>query len=159
MDEPLFLEPLPDLMSRLGAERRVRDVDDLTLEAVVADLLDDLSDLLNTRRTSLGRTDPDDPADGTLIHYGLPEVSHLVARNPEHWARLQAETEEAIRRYEPRLRNVTVETRDTGGMDNALAFRIWGELAMGGDWLTVCMESSPNVQPERVRPALGEEED
>ncbi|HLA64737.1 MAG TPA: type VI secretion system baseplate subunit TssE [Rhodothermales bacterium] len=80
-----------------------------------------LSYLFNTRR-------------GTLPHlpdYGLPDVSETYRDVANAAEPLRAAIKEAVERFEPRLRRVHVESRETDPHAMRLIFLITGETATG----------------------------
>jgi type VI secretion system protein ImpF len=81
-------------------------------DEMVAAIGRDLEDLLNTRATHQGLIADDSPLVNTILTYGLPDIGSLElcgARQRETMAEAVAL---AIRRHEPRLRDVRVLTPD-----------------------------------------------
>jgi type VI secretion system lysozyme-like protein len=66
----------------------------------------ELSRLLNTRCPRLGG--PVDEADRTILDYGVPTFSHMATGSDNDMHQLGRILEQAIKAYEPRLRNVHV---------------------------------------------------
>jgi type VI secretion system protein ImpF len=81
----------------------------------------DLENLLNTRRIYAVPARDDDPLAMSTVGYGIPDFTGAAA---DTQAMLSA-IEDAIRRFEPRLKNVRVQM-DAGNpsIDRTLRFRI-----------------------------------
>lgn len=122
---PSLLDQLADDDPRSGWDGfRSRSVAE-----VLRHLERDLSQLLNTRDMLVGRPAARRRFAGTVAGYGLPDLTQLSPSNPQHRALLRRELESAIGRYEPRLRDVSVEEVATaGGRAMSLAFRVRAQL-------------------------------
>lgn len=91
------------------AERRVQSV------------VSHLRYLFNTRRGSLAH----------LPDYGLPDVADAYRDHADPGEPLRAALKEIIERYEPRLRRVRVESRETDAHAMRLILLVTGETAEG----------------------------
>jgi len=88
----------------------------------------DLEWLLNTKRTPLKL-----PADLPLVRdsvltFGLPDFSHATLGSTDDRRELKRLLEEAVRRFEPRLLDVSVTLMDGDQHERGLRFRIDGVL-------------------------------
>ncbi len=108
---------LPSLLDRLlpasgeGEGGRFR----YTAAQMIDSVRRDLEDLLNTRRTV-----KDWPSDfveisNSVLAYGLPDLSAFNAGAPREGEELARLIADAITRFEPRLRDVRVVLRESGG--------------------------------------------
>jgi type VI secretion system protein ImpF len=85
----------------------------------------DLENLLNTRRLHKAPAKDDDPLALSTVGYGIPDFTGAAANTEA----MLAAIEDAIRRFEPRLKNVRVQLdgpKQT--VDRTLRFRIEGTL-------------------------------
>lgn len=108
---------------------RLHDVDQLR-----ASVARDLEALLNTRREHLGDL-PEQFAEvqGSLLLYGLPDFTSYSLKSQRDRDRALQAVEEAIVRFEPRLRDVQVqlieeEDKEKKGKGGNLHFRVDGML-------------------------------
>jgi type VI secretion system protein ImpF len=106
------------------------------LEASVAR---ELSRLFNTR----SRIAPSAMSEstGTAIDYGIPDFSALSPRNDEDRVVIEKALVQAIRFYEPRMRNVAVKVSEVAGRGDGALATISGDLTIG-------------LKPQRVSFAL-----
>lgn len=96
---------------------------------VLGHLERDLSSLLNTRDMLIGRPAARRRFAGTVACYGLPDLTQLSPSNPQHRTLLRREIQAAISRFEPRLRDVSVEEVAEGpARAMSLAFRVRAQL-------------------------------
>lgn len=110
-------ESLFDVLCRDGSLGRPRSDRDAVLRSVVRSL----RRLFNARR-------------GMLLHrpgYGLPDLSEVYRDVPGSIPVLARAVEEAVGRYEPRLRDVRVEHRRTDPYSMQLVFVLTARLADG----------------------------
>jgi len=88
----------------------------------------DLEDLLNARRPLDALPDGFDHLPGSLANYGLPDLQSVEIRETHDLQRLCRLIEDSIRRFEPRLQNVSVsplvEHGDQRPLDRRLRFEI-----------------------------------
>ncbi len=88
----------------------------------------DLEWLLNTRRSILPMPPNSEQLENSVAIYGLPDFSSASVKNPSDQAYVLRTLEEAIEKFEPRLKRVAI-TLDTGGeTERALRFRIDAQL-------------------------------
>jgi type VI secretion system protein ImpF len=122
----------------------------LSLREFERSVLRDLESLLNTRQT---RTDlpADMPNAGqSVLTYGLPDFSSCSVGNAEERERLRMAVQQAIQRFEPRLRDIRVTLHDKEGeFDRALRLTIEGLL-----W--VHPDPQPIAFDTLVQPATGQ---
>ena len=103
----------------------IRDVDRYTVDHLRAAVGRDLELLLNSRQRCLSLPKGLDELPKSLVNYGVPDFAGANLGSESAMHTLRAEVEEAIRRFEPRLRNVKVELMDPGeSLDRALRLRI-----------------------------------
>ena len=113
------------------AERRVQSV------------VSHLRYLFNTRRGSLSH----------LPDYGLPDVAEAYRDHANAAEPLRVALKEVIERYEPRLRRVRVESRETEAHEMRLVFLVTGETAPGE---RLRLETTFSVtDPADVQPVSG----
>lgn len=93
-----------------------------------ASVVRDLENLLNTKRA------PEEPPahyrhlGGSLLAYGLTDLTSHNAGSPAAREQILREVERTIGRFEPRLRNVDVRFEEHGETDRTIRFRISGIL-------------------------------
>ena len=87
------------------------------LQSVVSNL----SHLFNTRQGSLAH----------LPDYGLPDVTAAYRDNPRSVDDLRRTIRDAVRKYEPRLRRIRLQHRDTDRDEMNLVFLMTAELEDG----------------------------
>lgn len=94
-------------------------------------LLRDLEWLLNTRRTVEPAGDAHPQVQGSVHHFGLPDLTSLAAGSQEVRHDVLRYVEEAIHRFEPRLSRVrVVAVDDAPGGGRELRFAVEGLLQM-----------------------------
>jgi type VI secretion system protein ImpF len=116
------LDRLIDLDPGVSSEPvqfRLQDVRQLK-----ASVVRDLENLFNTRRS------PEEPPDSmgglkeSMFVYGLKDFSTLNPKAPATRQQIRTEIERMIRRFEPRLRNVSIQVDPDGESGRVLRFRI-----------------------------------
>lgn len=126
---PSLLDRLTDHAPDLHTENSLTRFQ--ALRTLKASLWRDLTALLNTKRRE--EEIPEALAESTrsLLNYGLPDFVSYSLKNPFDQDRLRRAIEATIRRFEPRLENVTVrlvnakgELRKAEDTEPALHFRI-----------------------------------
>ncbi len=90
-------------LSREAVQRRLFDSDQIR-----ASVVRDLENLMNTRRKITVPPPGFEEVNRSLHMYGLPDFSSENPRSPVFQRRLLQAIEQAITRFEPRLRNVSV---------------------------------------------------
>jgi type VI secretion system protein ImpF len=88
----------------------------------------DLEDLLNSRRPLDDLPAGFEELPGSLANYGLPDLQSLEVRETHDLQRLCRLIEDCIRRFEPRLRNVTVAPLVEPGQERPLDRRLRFEI-------------------------------
>lgn len=103
-------------------------------------VLSNLNRLFNTRQGSVKH----------LPDYGLPDISSIYREAPRSIDELRRAIVTVVRKYEPRLRRVHVEHRETDDFDMRLIFLLTGEL---GDGQRVQFQTTfESHESARVRP-------
>src|SRR5262245_7967815 len=95
-----------------------------------ASLCQDLSDLLNTRRSEDDWDSNYPEAANSLLTYGIPDFTSYNLQNAVEQERVRRSIERAIRRFEPRLTRVTVVLEETDPLRPTLRFQISAVLKM-----------------------------
>jgi type VI secretion system protein ImpF len=85
----------------------------------------DIEALLNTRRELLLGADPEFKEVGnSLLMFGLPDFTSYSLLNSDHRKSIRRAVEEALAKFEPRLKSVRVTLEPTKPLDPLLHFRI-----------------------------------
>lgn len=85
----------------------------------------DIEALLNTRRELLEGAPPEyKEVNSSLLMFGLPDFTSYSLLNPEHRRLIRRSVEEALTKFEPRLKSVQVTLEPPRKFDAALHFRI-----------------------------------
>lgn len=85
----------------------------------------DIEALLNTRRELLEGAPPEyKEVNNSLLMLGLPDFTSYSLLNPEHRKTIRRSVEEALVKFEPRLKSVRVTLEPPSKFDAALHFRI-----------------------------------
>lgn len=85
----------------------------------------DIEALLNTRRELLDGAPPEyQEVNNSLLMFGLPDFTSYSLLNPEHRKLIRRSVEEALSKFEPRLKSVQVTLEPPRKFDAALHFRI-----------------------------------
>lgn len=84
----------------------------------------DLEDLLNARRPLADLPEGLAELPASLVNYGLPDLQSLEIRETHDIQRLCRLIEDCIRRFEPRLRNVTVRALVEPGQERPIDRRL-----------------------------------
>jgi type VI secretion system protein ImpF len=115
------------------------DVNELK-QAVVRDL----EALLNTRQTHLEllRDSPDAEIAQSVLTYGLPDLTSAKVDSPEAREAVRRGVEDAIRRFEPRLIDVRVQSHEPEGpFDRVLRLTVEAWLAMDPEPVSVVFDT------------------
>jgi type VI secretion system lysozyme-like protein len=96
---------------------------------VVDSIRTELVRLLNTRCAETIDRLPGQ--DRTVVNYGLPDFLTLKPRNDRDRQRLASLVGDAIRAYEPRLRNPSVTATTLPGTQSALLLAVEGTVVLG----------------------------
>lgn len=102
----------------------------LSISQLKALVIRDLENLLNTKRQIITPPATCKEVDDSLYNYGLAD---FTASNPKSWAvqqQLRQDIENTIMRFEPRLKNVTVQFDVPTKTERHLRFRIIGLLVV-----------------------------
>lgn len=107
----------------------------------------DLEDLLNARRPL--DTLPDGLAElpASLANYGLPDLQSLEVRETHDIQRICRLIEECLRRFEPRLRNVTVTALVDAGRERPIDRRLRFSI-------DAVLVAEPLREPVQIRSAI-----
>jgi type VI secretion system protein ImpF len=119
------------------------------LRVLKASLWRDLSALLNTKRREEEVPEQFTESNRSLLTYGLPDFSSYGLKSEAAQNRLRRAIEAAVRRFEPRLENVTVALEPPQETDRALRFRVDGFLRIEPAPEPVSFETL--LQPETGR--------
>jgi type VI secretion system protein ImpF len=84
----------------------------------------DLEWLLNTRQNADEIPEGLKELHNSLAVYGLPDFSSASVKSPSDQNLMRHSVEEAVRIFEPRLKNITVHLEQSQGTERALHFRI-----------------------------------
>lgn len=85
----------------------------------------DIEALLNTRRELLDGALPEHKeVNNSLLMFGLPDFTSYSLLNPEHRKLIRRSVEEALTKFEPRLKSVRVTLEPPRKFEAALHFRI-----------------------------------
>jgi type VI secretion system protein ImpF len=134
---PSLLDRLIDPTSGGTAWRRGYGVEQMT-ESVRRDL----EELLNTRQSTAGLSRDFGEVQRSVIGYGLPDLTTLAAYTAEQREDIGRLIEEAISRFEPRLRGVRAVMLDNKeAHDRSVKFRIDARL---------CVDPAPEVAFDTV---------
>jgi type VI secretion system protein ImpF len=100
----------------------------LDIRQIKAAVVRDLENLLNTRRHIFSPPVALTEVNGSLFVYGLGDFTSQNPRSPSVKQQLRQDIERTISRFEPRLRNVTVQFESRNPDERNLRFRIAGML-------------------------------
>jgi type VI secretion system protein ImpF len=93
--------------------------------AVEASIARDLEMLLNTRREEFLVPPEFEQTATSIVNFGVPDLTKCGSlRTAPEQAKICRWIEEAIRNFEPRLRNVAVRVIDRGNVTPVLRFRV-----------------------------------
>jgi len=95
-----------------------------------ASLIRDLENLLNTKRNILYVPIALKEVNSSLFVYGLRDFTSQNPRSPSIRQQLRLDVERTIARFEPRLKNITVQLETQTGNERNLRFRITGLLVV-----------------------------
>jgi type VI secretion system protein ImpF len=84
----------------------------------------DLEWLLNSRQSPLELSGASARLRESLLTFGLPDFTHASLHRPQDQLELKSAIEQAIRHFEPRLRDVVIKLVRPGEFDRGLRFRI-----------------------------------
>jgi type VI secretion system protein ImpF len=90
----------------------------------------DLENLLNARRTIVVPPPVYTELNQSLFVYGLRDTTSHNPRSPSAKQQLRLEVERTIARFEPRLKNVSVQVETPGANDRAVRFRVTARLVV-----------------------------
>lgn len=96
-------------------------------------VLRDLEWLLNTRRITAPATKAHPEVQRSVHNYGVPDVTSLSADSKDSRSYLMERVREAIRTFEPRLRDVEVELVGGESGDRSVRIRVEGTLLLEDD--------------------------
>lgn len=106
-------------VSREPAQHRT-----FTIGQVKAAVTRDLENLLNTRRNIQVPPATFEELNNSLFVYGVRDYTAQNPRSPAAKQQLRLDIEQTLRRFEPRLRNVTVQMESATASERNLRFRI-----------------------------------
>ncbi len=120
LDRLIDLEPG---VSHESVQQRTFD-----LRQIKAAVVRDLENLLNTRRHIISPPVALTEVNSSLLVYGLGDFTSQNPRSPTVKQQLRQDIERTISKFEPRLRNVTVQFESRNPIERNLRFRITGML-------------------------------
>jgi type VI secretion system protein ImpF len=89
----------------------------------------DIEQLLNTRRELLEGVHPSyKEINGSILMYGLPDFTSYSLLNSQHRKQIRRVVEEALGKFEPRMKSIRVTLEAQDKFDPTLRFRIDGLL-------------------------------
>jgi type VI secretion system protein ImpF len=112
-------------LSHEPVQKRLVDI-----RQIKASVIRDLEQLLNARRHIFPPPAALAEVNNSLYVYGLRDFSTQNPRSPSVRQQLRQDIEKAIIRFEPRLRNVTVQFESQNPAERNLRFRINGMLVV-----------------------------
>lgn len=95
---------------------------------LMASVRRDLENLLNTKNFVSQRAREYKELPDSLFSYGLSDFTSQNPRSPSVRNQLRQDVEEAVARFEPRIKNVVVVNEDNAPGERVLGFRITGLL-------------------------------
>jgi type VI secretion system protein ImpF len=110
-------------VSREPVQKRMADY-----RQVMASVRRDLENLLNTKNFTASLAAEYKELQNSLFVYGLPDFTAESANSSTVRDRMREEVETAIRKFEPRLTNVTVSSEQVDQGFRSLGFRVRGLL-------------------------------
>ncbi|HWA97549.1 MAG TPA: type VI secretion system baseplate subunit TssE [Pirellulales bacterium] len=117
-----------------------------SLREFEAGVLRDLENLLNTRRTRYDEFESDSELSRSVLTYGMPELTSSGVGSPAEREILRRAVEDAILRFEPRLRDVRVTLHEPGNsFDRVLKMTVDGLLWVDPSPLPITFDTI--VQP------------
>jgi type VI secretion system protein ImpF len=128
--QPSLLDRLTDYEPRNSAEGSIAYME--SVRQFKAGVQRDLEWLLNTRRIPVLAPEELEEVNGSVYHYGLPDLTSISRDSPEERALLLRRVEEAISQFEPRLANVRVAAVEMEGENfrRELRFHVEATLLM-----------------------------
>ena len=84
----------------------------------------DLENLLNTRQRCLAWPEDSDELEGSVVGYGIPDLTGENLSSQNNRAKFLRSIEDAIRRFEPRFQSVKVTPVENENEDRTVHFRI-----------------------------------
>jgi type VI secretion system protein ImpF len=90
----------------------------------------DLEWLLNTRQPPIPELASKPAAKGSVINYGLPDISSLGLSSASDQRALRIAIETCLRNYEPRLMDIRVTLESSDTVDRRLRFHIEGNMRL-----------------------------
>jgi type VI secretion system protein ImpF len=90
----------------------------------------DLEWLLNTRRSPMPEMEAYPGAQGSILDFGLPDISSLGLTSASDHRHLRLAMEACLRSYEPRLMNIRVTLEDPDKVERRLRFHIEGAMKL-----------------------------
>jgi type VI secretion system protein ImpF len=136
-------EYVPTMLDRLIAPLEGLDIGARALDderEVMASIARDLDALLNTRRQEFLVPADFEEVATSIVNFGIPDFTACAnLRFTADQGKLSRWIEEAIRTYEPRLKNVSVKVLDKENVTSVLRFRIDAKLELTSERLAFDM--------------------
>ena len=102
----------------------------LTMRQIKTSVIRDLENLLNSRRNIYPLPTVFKETSNSIFSYGLQDFTAKNPKSPAVRQQLRHEIEKTISRFEPRLKNVTVDIEESDQKGHGLNFRIYGLLVI-----------------------------
>jgi type VI secretion system protein ImpF len=103
-------------------EAQPQDPMSLSLAEFQANVFRDLQSMLNSRRAFTEPLDETSELRQSVITYGLPDITSINPENLDQQASIRLAVEDAIRLFEPRLANISVQVQE--GAPHDRSFRL-----------------------------------
>ncbi len=126
MDTDETTELLPTILDRLAPQQEYRGEIGMRRHSTIEESIGrDLEMLLNTRREEFLVPPGYEQTATSIVNFGVPDLTSCGSlRTAPEQAKLCRWIEEAIRNFEPRLRNVAVRVIDRENVTPLLRFRV-----------------------------------
>lgn len=98
------------------------------IQIVRSSVLRDVENLLNTRRSIIDPPENFQYLNESMFVYGLEDFVAQNPKNPDVRKALKKSIQATIRKFEPRLKNVSVEFNEEEGNDQNLCFTVMATL-------------------------------
>jgi type VI secretion system protein ImpF len=98
------------------------------IQIVRSAVLRDVENLLNTRRSIIDPPENFQYLNESMFVYGLEDFVAQNPKNPDVRKALKRSIQNTIRKFEPRLRNISVEFNEEEGNDQNLCFTVMATL-------------------------------
>lgn len=118
----------PDTPAEMPVKRYYTQAE--VIQSIQREILRILNTRTTAKRVNYDLFSDEDRNFGLPEMFGLADFSQLDAANHSEWHRIETLCEQAISRYEPRIKNVTVTIVDFNKQTHALNLTIQADLAL-----------------------------